>query len=86
MFPMLFPSLEGCTQLMDHLRKKGIQSAFHYLPLHLSRMGQQFGFSWGDFPMTEEVTDRLIRLPFYTDLLPNDQHRIFKALLKFGFD
>jgi len=39
-----------------------------YVPLHSSPMGQRFGYSPGDLPVTEEVSKRLVRLPLYTEL------------------
>ena len=86
MFYMLCPSLEKRTQLIDHLRRKGIQCVFHYQPLHLSQMGLKYGFRQGDFPVTEDVADRLVRLPFFTDLLPDEQHLVCEALFELKLD
>ncbi len=86
MFHMLCPSLEKRSGLIDHLKRKGIQSSFHYQPLHLSRMGQKYDFSPGDFPVTEDVADRLVRLPFFTDLLPDEQHQVCEALFELSLD
>lgn len=68
MFYLLLPSLEVRTALIEHLKARGILSVFHYLPLHLSDMGRAFGGKEGDCPVTEAVSDRLLRLPFYNDL------------------
>lgn len=68
MFYLLLPSLQVRTRLIDHLKARGILSVFHYLPLHLSDMGRAFGGQAGDCPVTEVVSDRLLRLPFYNDL------------------
>jgi dTDP-4-amino-4,6-dideoxygalactose transaminase len=62
------------------LKGQGILSVFHYLPLHLSEMGRQFGGQPGDCPVTEDVSDRLLRLPFYNDLTPADQQRVVSAI------
>jgi hypothetical protein len=43
------------------------------LPLHLSYMRRKFGGKKGDCPMTEDVSDRLLRLPFYNGLSEVDQ-------------
>jgi dTDP-4-amino-4,6-dideoxygalactose transaminase len=83
MFYMLLPSLEVRTALIDHLKAHGILSVFHYLPLHLSDMGQQFGGKEGDCPVTEDVSDRLLRLPFYNDLTEDEQARVIAALYDF---
>src|SRR5215208_265126 len=68
MFYMLLPSLDLRQALIAHLKDHGILSVFHYLPLHLSDMGRRFGGRAGDCPVTEDVSDRLLRLPFYNDL------------------
>jgi dTDP-4-amino-4,6-dideoxygalactose transaminase len=68
MFYLLMPSLEKRTALISHLKENGITAVFHYLPLHLSKMGKKFGGAKGDCPVTENISDRLVRLPFYNDL------------------
>jgi len=65
------------------LKAHGILSVFHYLPLHLSEMGRRFGGKDGDCPVTEDVSDRLLRLPFYNDLTEADQARVVGAIKAF---
>ncbi len=83
MFYLLMPSLEKRQALIAHLKAQNIISAFHYLPLHLSEMGRKFGGKEGDCPVTEEVSDRLLRLPFYNDLTEVDQARVVAAICEF---
>ncbi len=83
MFYLLLPSLEQRQGLIAHLRKQGISSVFHYLPLHLSQMGRKFGCTEGDCPITESVSDRLLRLPFYNDLTETDQERVIASIKDF---
>ncbi|MBN2386935.1 MAG: dTDP-4-amino-4,6-dideoxygalactose transaminase [Anaerolineales bacterium] len=83
MFYMLLPDLETRQRLILYLRERGIYSVFHYLPLHLSDMGRRFGYGAGDYPVTERVSDRLIRLPFHNGLSHNDQEQVIEALLNF---
>lgn len=83
MFYMLTPSLEMRQNLIEYLKGEGILSVFHYLPLHLSRMGQNFGGKSGDCPITEDVSDRLIRLPFFYDLSEDDQALVVDRITKF---
>jgi dTDP-4-amino-4,6-dideoxygalactose transaminase len=85
MFYMLLPDLRLRQKLITHLRERDIYSVFHYLPLHLSDMGQSFGYHAGDFPVTEQVSDQLIRLPFYNDLTSNDQEQVIDAIMEFKF-
>ncbi|RLD02476.1 MAG: dTDP-4-amino-4,6-dideoxygalactose transaminase, partial [Chloroflexi bacterium] len=60
MFYILLPNLDTRQKFIVYLRERGIYSVFHYLPLHLSDMGIQFGGKMGDFPVTESVSDRLV--------------------------
>ncbi len=83
MFYLLLPSLEVRQALIGHLKVHGILSVFHYLPLHLSDMGQQFGGKPGDCPVTEDISDRLLRLPFYNDLTEDDQATVIEAIKTF---
>jgi dTDP-4-amino-4,6-dideoxygalactose transaminase len=62
----------------------GILSVFHYLPLHSSDMGQRLGGRPGDCPVIEDVSDRLLRLPFYNDLNVLDQERVVSAFHEFS--
>jgi dTDP-4-amino-4,6-dideoxygalactose transaminase len=80
MFYLLMPSLEQRQALIAHLKSQGILSVFHYLPLHLSEMGRRFGGKEGDCPVTEDVSDRLLRLPFYNDLTERDQESVCVAI------
>jgi dTDP-4-amino-4,6-dideoxygalactose transaminase len=85
MFYMLLPTLELRQGLIAHLRERGIQAVFHYLPLHLSDMGRGFGGETGDCPVTERVSDQLVRLPFHNVLSEADQERVISAILEFDF-
>jgi len=83
MFYILMNSTEERQRLIDYLKRQSILSVFHYLPLHLSDMGQRFGGKRGDCPVTESVSDRLLRLPFYNDLTLDDQASIVAAINEF---
>jgi dTDP-4-amino-4,6-dideoxygalactose transaminase len=83
MFYMLLPSLGLRRTFIAHLKDHGILSVFHYLPLHISKMGRQFGGKPGDCPVTEDVSGRLVRLPFYNSLSPSDQQRVIEAVTGF---
>lgn len=84
MYYMLLPDLETRQALIASLRAKGIYSVFHYLPLHLSDMGVRFGGKPGDCPVTENVSDRLVRLPFYNTLTEEEQCRVVEAVAQFS--
>jgi dTDP-4-amino-4,6-dideoxygalactose transaminase len=79
LFYLLMPDLKARTRLISHLKERGILSVFHYLPLHLSPIGERFGGKPGDCPVTEDISDRLVRLPFYNDLTREDQDKVIEA-------
>jgi dTDP-4-amino-4,6-dideoxygalactose transaminase len=61
----------------------GILAVFHYLPLHLSPMGERFGGRQGDFPVTEDLSDRLLRFPFFTGMSSSEQSQVIEGLRAF---
>jgi dTDP-4-amino-4,6-dideoxygalactose transaminase len=83
MFHLLLPNRETRTALIDHLARRDILAVFHYLPLHLSEMGRRLGGRPGMCPVTEDVSDRLLRLPFYTGLEASEQQEVIGAVREF---
>ncbi len=83
MFYLLLPSLETRENLINYLKARGILAVYHYLPLHLSEMGQRFGGKQGDCPITEDISDRLLRLPFFIDMTDELQGEVIQAVLSF---
>jgi dTDP-4-amino-4,6-dideoxygalactose transaminase len=84
-FYLLMPSLEIRQEFIAHLRQREILAVFHYVPLHLSAMGQQFGGRAGDCPVTEDVSDRLVRLPLFSDLSELHQEVVIENVRSFPF-
>ncbi|MFN2468589.1 MAG: dTDP-4-amino-4,6-dideoxygalactose transaminase [Gaiellaceae bacterium] len=80
LFHVVLPSAAARAALIDHLRSQRILAVFHYLPLHLSDMGRRFGGRTGQCPVTEDVADRLVRLPLYGTLGPDEQARVIEAV------
>lgn len=85
LFSLIMPSYEQRQRLIEHLTGRGILSVFHYPPLHVSPMGRRFGGKVGDCPVTEDVSDRLVRLPFYNTLTEAEQTCVIRAILDFNF-
>jgi dTDP-4-amino-4,6-dideoxygalactose transaminase len=85
MFYMLMPDLDLRQKLIAFLNERGIISVFHYLPLHLSGMGAKFGGRQGDCPVTERVSDQLIRLPFHNVLAGSDVELVVENIREFEF-
>ena len=82
-FYMVLPDLNSRTSLIKHLKRKGILSVFHYVSLHLSPMGQKFGYREGDLPNTESISDRLLRLPLYNEMTEEEQIQVIEAITAF---
>jgi dTDP-4-amino-4,6-dideoxygalactose transaminase len=83
MFYLIMPSFESRQALISHLAGLGILAVFHYLPLHLSPMGLRFGGCEGDCPVTEDLADRLLRLPFFTGMSSSEQAQVIEAVRAF---
>lgn len=83
MFYVMTRSLSERTLLIEHLKQHGIQAVFHYVPLHLSEMGQRFGGRAGQCPVTEDITDRVLRLPFFTAMTRAEQDRVVSEIHAF---
>lgn len=83
LYYLILPSVNVRGALIQDLKQRGILSVFHYQPLHLSTMGLGFGGQPGDCPVTEDLADRLLRLPFYYALSSADQDEVIAALLAF---
>jgi dTDP-4-amino-4,6-dideoxygalactose transaminase len=84
MFYLLFPGLKERTGFINHMRSKGIQTSFHYLPLHLSDMGRQWGYAEGDCPVTEKLSDCLVRLPFFNDITRAQLDEVVETVRSFS--
>ncbi len=75
------PNLEMRTQLIDTLKKQGIQPTFHYIPLHTSPAGQKYGRFNQPLTNTDHLADCLLRLPLFPDLQEVD--RVVTAITDF---
>jgi dTDP-4-amino-4,6-dideoxygalactose transaminase len=57
---------------------------FHYVPLHTSPVGSKFGYRAGDLPVTEDVSSRLVRLPFYCAISEEQQIEVVARIRDFA--
>lgn len=80
MFYILLPDVETRDALMAYLKQHGILAVFHFIPLHSSPMGKKFGYADGNFPITEELSGRLLRLPFYYEMTEEEQVYVVKRI------
>jgi len=69
------------ARFMEDLKKKGIECTHHYVPLHSSPFGiARLGYKRNDFPVTEEVSERLVRLPVHAYLSDKDVNYIIETI------
>lgn len=80
---LLIESLETRTALMAHLKRQGIQSTFHYVPLHSAPAGLKYGRSSGSLPITEDLSERLLRLPLGAAMTMAEANSVVEAVLEF---
>lgn len=83
LFHLIMPSNRDRDALIAHLRHRQVQAIFHYQPLHLSAMGRRFGGRPGDCPVTESVSERVVRLPLFSSLSDEEQQRVVEAIIGF---
>lgn len=82
LFYIILQNEETRNKLMEHLKIQGIYSVFHYIPLHLSPIGKSMGYKEGDLPVTESISGRLLRLPFYYEMTCFQQDRVVEEIKK----
>ena len=68
LYYLLLPGLQQRTAFIESLERQGIGAVFHYVPLHSSPMGKQYGRVSGELNNTDELSDRLVRLPLWLGL------------------
>ena len=83
MFYVKAKDLEERMALSSFLRENGIQSVFHYVPLHSAPAGKRFGRFHGEDRYTTNTFERLLRLPMYYGLKPDDIEYIADKIREF---
>jgi dTDP-4-amino-4,6-dideoxygalactose transaminase len=83
LFYLLMPSGQSRDALIAHLRQRGILAVFHYLPLNRSVMARQLGAAAFTCPVAEDVSARLVRLPFFTTLSDGELAAVIEGVRTF---
>jgi len=81
MFYVLLPDRATRDATLAHLTARGIHATFHYVPLHDSEGGRRFAARPTACPVTDDVSGRLLRLPFFTTLTDTDAERVVDTLV-----
>lgn len=82
MFYVLLPDADTRTRVLSGMRDRGVHSTFHYVPLHSSPGGCRVAARDLACPVTDDVSSRLLRLPFYTDLTEADAATVVQAFVE----
>ena len=83
LFYILMQDLDERTRFLTFTRERGVSSTFHYLPLHSSPAGQQYGSAPFGCPITEDVSNRLVRLPVFSDMSQSEADRVVDVVNEF---
>jgi len=79
MYYLLMPDLQTRTAAMNELKQRGIGAVFHYVPLHSAPAGLRYGRVHGSMHVTDDIADRLLRLPLWPDMA-NDVDTVCEAV------
>jgi len=85
-FYIIVGSLEERSRLIDYLKQNGIVSVFHYVPLHSSPAGIRYGRTCGNMRVTDDLSDRVLRLPIYYEMREEDVEMVSEYLERFYAD
>lgn len=83
MFYIKVKDLETRNELIEHLKKNGIWSVFHYVPLHSAPAGNKFGRFDGKDIFTTSESERLVRLPMYYGINEDEVTKIISTILRY---
>ncbi len=83
MYYVLFNALQDRSRFIDFMKSKDIYTVFHYIPLHSSPAGRTYGRVSGTMAVTDEVSDRLVRLPLYYNMGSDERDKIAHAVREF---
>ena len=81
MYYVLLPHRDRRNDVLELMRKAGVQATFHYQPLHTSDAGREFAVRPTECPVSQDVSDRLLRLPFHNQLSGADLDRTVTAFV-----
>ncbi len=70
-------------QFIYAMKQQGIDTPFHYIPLHSAPAGRKFGRVHGDLKWTDHHSERLVRLPLYPGLSDEDVNRILNLTIQY---
>lgn len=82
MYYLLLRDLGERTNAIRAWAQEGVNAVFHYVPLHSSPMGKKLGRVSGALPVTDEMSERLVRIPLWLGLAPQ-QYIVVDAITRY---
>ena len=83
MYYVKLSDLSERTAFISYLKENGVQSAFHYVPLHSAPAGKKFGSFFGRDEFTTKESERLTRLPMHYGITDDDVSKVIKTVKEF---
>ncbi|MCV6636792.1 dTDP-4-amino-4,6-dideoxygalactose transaminase [Candidatus Albibeggiatoa sp. nov. NOAA] len=83
LFYILTRTPQERTDLIAHLKQRDIHAVFHYIPLHSSPAGLQYGHTSGNMSVTNKVSETLLRLPVYYEMSLSEVNTVVEAIKQF---
>ena len=79
MFQLRFSDSTNRDAFISHLKRQHVHAVFHYLPLHESEYSKRMGWNHSDCPVSIQVSDTLVRLPFFNSMTESEQDKVIEA-------
>lgn len=83
LFYIITNSHQERTRLIQHLKADGISAVFHYVPLHSSPAGKKYGRTSGDLKVTDELSEKILRLPLFYEIEEEQVRRVADSIINF---
>jgi dTDP-4-amino-4,6-dideoxygalactose transaminase len=79
---LLVNDLETRTEVLSALKQYGVQATFHYVPLHSAPAGRKYGRTQGELRVTDDICDRIVRLPLSAALTTSEVDHVIALVLQ----
>jgi dTDP-4-amino-4,6-dideoxygalactose transaminase len=80
MYYVLLETHSDRVRFIQHLSDAGVNAVSHYVPLHSSPAGARFGRVHGSLEVTDDVSERLLRLPLWIGMTADDAAYVVDAV------
>ena len=78
MFYIKCRNLDERQAYIEYMREHGVQTVFHYIPLHSAPAGLRYGRFYGEDRYTTAESERLVRLPIYYGIPADEVEQVIR--------